>query len=297
MMVQNVVNGFNKIRMKMKTRFLIFALLALSTAACSKDDIPQVTENMERSVADFTLPTGCGVNYAKMQHDSVYVINSEGEWAKLFTGGNSPEIDFSTKTLIAVWGGVTNGITDISKELLLENNTYTLAIDITLDMTAVAPRWCVVLITDKINTQSVILKLNSHFGTEEDGQNGEPKEVPFKTYSLTETSCQWTKLYHDNEVIVINSNEALDQHITCTGNDYPAIDFSKSTLLLARGTANSSVVSVGCSRLQQISEQGYTVDVDLVLGMATVMSPWQVPILVDKLDAECAVELTVTIKY
>jgi hypothetical protein len=134
------------------------------------------------------------------------------------------------------------------------------------------------------------------FQEEDDGYNGEPKEVSFTEYSLASTSCQWTKLNNDNEIIVINSNEELNRYVTCTNNDYSAIDFSKHTLLLAHGLASSSVVSVGCSRLQQISEQRYTMNVDLSLGFATVASPWQVPIIVDKLSEGCTVELTVTIK-
>jgi hypothetical protein len=123
-------------------------------------------------------------------------------------------------------------------------------------------------------------------------------EISFKDYSLAGTSCQWTKFNNDNdEVVVINSNEELNRYVSCTDNDYPAIDFSKSTLLLTHGTGTSSVVSVGCSRLQQISEQGYTMNVDLVLGNATVMSPWQVPIIVDKWGEKSIVKLTVTIKY
>jgi hypothetical protein len=91
------------------------------------------------------------------------VVNSEEEWANIFTCGDRPEIDFSTKTLLVAFGGVTNGISNISKELLFENNTWSLTVDITLNMTTVAPRWHVILITDKINTQSVTLNLNKHF--------------------------------------------------------------------------------------------------------------------------------------
>jgi hypothetical protein len=127
-----------------------------------------------------------------------------------------------------------------------------------------------------------------------------PIEIPFEDYSLAGTSCQWTKLNNDNdeavnngEVVVINSNEELNQYVVCTDNGYPEIDFSKYTLLLAHGLGSSSVVSVGCSRLQQISKQGYTMNVDLVLGEATVMSPWQVPIIVDKIGKESNVELKV----
>ncbi|MDR1226364.1 MAG: hypothetical protein LBK47_05625 [Prevotellaceae bacterium] len=125
-----------------------------------------------------------------------------------------------------------------------------------------------------------------------------PIEIPFEDYSLAGTPCQWTMLNNDNdEVVVINSNEELNQYITCTSNDYPAIDFSKYTLLLAHGTASSSVVSLGCSRLQQISEQGYTMNVDIVLGNATVMSDWQTPIIINKMGQESNVELKINTGY
>jgi hypothetical protein len=149
----------------MKTlKFLIFAVLALGMVTACLVDTPKQEQVLP--VADFNLPAGCVMNYAKMQYDSVYVINSEEEWVNIVTCESNPQIDFSTKTLLVVFGGVTNGISNISKELLFKNNTYTLTIDITLNMTAVAPRWHVVLITDKINTQSVILNLNKHFDNE-----------------------------------------------------------------------------------------------------------------------------------
>jgi hypothetical protein len=128
-----------------------------------------------------------------------------------------------------------------------------------------------------------------------------PVEIPFEDYSLAGISCQWTTLNDNDEVndeaVVINGNEELNQYVACTGNNYPAIDFSKYTLLLAHGLATSSVVSVGCSRLQQISEQGYTMNVDLVIGNATVMSDWQTPIIINKLSEGCIIELIVTTKF
>jgi hypothetical protein len=118
------------------------------------------------TIADFNIPADCGVSYAKMQHDSIYMINSKEEWASIFTCETNPQVDFSTKTLFVAFGSTTNGISNISKKLLFENNAYSLTVDVTLDMTAVAQGWHIILITDKINMQSVILNLNKHFGNE-----------------------------------------------------------------------------------------------------------------------------------
>jgi hypothetical protein len=161
----------------MKTlKFLVFAVLALSMGmACSESKLPGDEEKQKEKpmqetggyVADFNLSSDCGMNYSKMQHDSVYVINREEEWANIFTCESSPQIDFSKKTILIVFGGTTNGVSNISKKLLFEDDLLYLMVDIELNMTAVAQGWHVILITDKINTQSVILKLNKHFGTDD----------------------------------------------------------------------------------------------------------------------------------
>ena len=125
-----------------------------------------------------------------------------------------------------------------------------------------------------------------------------PIEIPFTEYSLSGTSCQWKPLpypypYRDT-VIVINSEEELEKYIECIGeSDYPVIDFSTQTLLFAHGIASSSVVSINCNSLQQLSEQNFRMKVDIVLGYATVMTNWQVPITINKLGEGCTIELIV----
>ena len=125
--------------------------------------------------------------------------------------------------------------------------------------------------------------------------NGYPIEIPFEDYSLEGTSCKWKNFDYDN-VIVINSDEKLQDYLVCAENNYLEIDFSKYTLLLAHGYATSSITNIYCSGLQQISEQSYEMNIDLSLGYATVMTHWQVPIIVGKLNEGCTVELIVTLK-
>ena len=122
-----------------------------------------------------------------------------------------------------------------------------------------------------------------------------PIEIPFTEYSLESTSCQWTGLAYDT-VVTINSMEELNQYVTCMGGSYPEIDFSKYTLLLAHGKAPSSVVNVSCSSLQQLLEQSYKMEVEIVVGDAAVISNWQVPIIINRLDERCTIELIVALK-
>ncbi|MDR1739776.1 MAG: hypothetical protein LBR45_03375, partial [Bacteroidales bacterium] len=65
-----------------------------------------------------------------------------------------------------------------------------------------------------------------------------PKEIPFIEYSLESTSCEWIDLRHYKDtVIVINSDEELENYLVCTDGSYQEIDFSKYTLLLTNGIA------------------------------------------------------------
>ena len=117
-----------------------------------------------------------------------------------------------------------------------------------------------------------------------------PINIPFDEYSLEGTQCQWTNLPYNDEVIVINNKEELEKYISCTEVNYPEIDFSKHTLIIAHGLSTSSVLNTNAS-LQQISKQVYEMKVEVLVGYALVMTYWYVPIIVNKLRDGCIVEL------
>jgi hypothetical protein len=130
--------------------------------------------------------------------------------------------------------------------------------------------------------------------------NEGPNDISFTEYSLAETSCQWKHFPYDigDTVVIINSKEDLEKHLECIGeSSYPVIDFSTHTLLFAHGIAPSSVVKANCSSLQQTSEYKYRMKVDIVVGDATVMSDWWVPIIINKLGEECIIELIATTEF
>jgi len=128
-----------------------------------------------------------------------------------------------------------------------------------------------------------------------------PIEIPFTEYSLAGTSCQWKPLsypypYRDT-VIIINSKEDLEKYIECIGeSDYPVIDFSTHTLLFAHGIASSGSVKINSTVLQQLSEQNYRMKIEISIGFLTVMTDWQVPIIINKLSDGCIIESIVAIK-
>ena len=132
-------------------------------------------------------------------------------------------------------------------------------------------------------------------GVDTTENNKYPIDITFSEYSLNETLCEWTNLSYDDKVIIINSTEELESYILCNDENYSAIDFSEYTLLLAHGIASSSAVT-NCNSLQQISEQSYEMEVNILLTQALVLTCWHVPIIVNKLDDGSIIKLVITFK-
>lgn len=109
--------------------------------------------------------------------------------------------------------------------------------------------------------------------------------IPFETFSLSGTGCEWVVLGypHDSEVIVINSLKELENYITCSGEgNIPTIDFSQHTLLLARGVTpynNRATIK----QLQQSPNRAYVMNIGLDPNLGAVITNWRVAIVTKKL--------------
>ena len=129
-----------------------------------------------------------------------------------------------------------------------------------------------------------------------------PIEISFTEYPvindpLSENPCRWNLPGYQNgfysALIIINSNEELECYIECTGANYPAVDFSRYTLLLAHGV-EGHLVRPAHTSLQQLSAESYIMKVGLNPFLVGVITPWQVPIIVSKIADGSVVELIVT---
>jgi hypothetical protein len=118
-------------------------------------------------------------------------------------------------------------------------------------------------------------------------------EIPFTEYSLSETSCIWTNLAL-NKIIIVNSDTKLEKYIICTGENYPAIDFSKNTLLLASGGTSYGVEKTQ-STLVKNSTEKYTLKVVVHLNDAPVIERWRISILSPKISSKSTIDLDVQI--
>ncbi|MCL2435070.1 MAG: hypothetical protein FWD09_02880 [Lentimicrobiaceae bacterium] len=123
-----------------------------------------------------------------------------------------------------------------------------------------------------------------------------PKNISFTEYSLLETSCQWQNLPYDEKVIIINSSEELEKYISCTEGDYPAIDFSKHSLLLTSGSVNNSVAEIIVKSLKQVSFQKCILNIELDLKYKDDTESWCMALMVEKLNDESSIKLNVVLK-
>ena len=126
-------------------------------------------------------------------------------------------------------------------------------------------------------------------------------EVSFTEFSLSDTSCGWIRLSSpnfstgDKYLTIINSNEELRNHITCTEDyDFSFIDFSKYTLLLARGISSNSIRSrLLRGNLQQFSYRSYVMSVNFPASGLPAISHWYIAIITNKLDENDTIRLVI----
>ncbi|MDR2936101.1 MAG: hypothetical protein LBU80_02005 [Rikenellaceae bacterium] len=123
-------------------------------------------------------------------------------------------------------------------------------------------------------------------------------DVSFTEYSLEEgvpgeeISARWVNLPDENNtLLVINSDEELKKYVE---GDYPEIDLTKHTLLLAYGYKGTEIHSVSVEGLRKLSESKYKLNVELVMTFATRPDAWYVALITDKLNENSKVELNVS---
>jgi hypothetical protein len=120
-----------------------------------------------------------------------------------------------------------------------------------------------------------------------------PIDIASTEYSLEGTSCQWTNLPYDDKVIIIISNNELEQYLKGV---YPTIDFSKKTLLLATGKTNNGISAIILKDLQQRSSDKYSLGVEIILNDTIYARNWLKALVIDKMSEGSIVNLNISLK-
>jgi hypothetical protein len=120
-------------------------------------------------------------------------------------------------------------------------------------------------------------------------------EISFEEYSLEGTSCQWINLNYDETIIVINNAEELESYINCTESNYPEIDFTQHTLLLASGEADFDIYKIFVTDLMRLSFDDCELNLKIILNDGEAIEKWAIGLITEKLRQGSAVALNITI--
>jgi len=238
---------------------------------------------------------------------TIIIINNEEEMGVYFDCSNPysqlTPIDFSRKTLLLASGTSEYRVQHILKSLNRINEmAYGLDLNILVRDNESNDQWVIALLVDKIS-ENYYVDLNSVAYIQ-------PSD--FVNYSLPENQCQWTNYepyapvdgmifstagsittdLFAGKLIIINSNEEMQNHLNCTDGEYPEIDFSNHTLLLSCGQQGYQDEYYS-TKFHKLSSEKYFVSVSFIPSFAAAIKVWQNAIVIDKIDNNLDVELTI----
>jgi len=268
----------------------IFGLFLI--AGCKKDN----GNNNEVVEVPFTeyLLGGTSCQWKNLSYDkAIIVINNKEKLENYldFSECSYPEVDFSKHSLLLVSGSVEDGgISGITKKLQrLSTNEYELEVELVINPAKQEKEWVLALIIEKLNEESSF-KLTVTTSYEEPEY---PMNIPFTEYSLN-VKCNWTNLAYDNTVIIINSEEEMNQNVKCKWDSYDEIDFSKHSLLLMSGKTDFGIMKITVTDLQQLSEDEYELNMEILLSDVAAPEEWDVALIIEKVRRDSNFKLNVT---
>lgn len=121
-----------------------------------------------------------------------------------------------------------------------------------------------------------------------------PTVVPYVEYSLWGTQCEWRLPQHNNNIIVVDSNEELARYIAQeTEECYPTVDFTKYTMIIAHGGTPQGIAEIMVESLQKNSDTEYALNIAVIMSMTDTPELWTKALLVDKWDRLYNIDLNV----
>lgn len=200
--------------------------------------------------------------------------------------------DYTGECQIEIWGNENDLLSDECKIKAAGDNT-SFAFSFTTKQ----------IYLDQLNYNFIVKVCNSNgetlcrtmvAATHPNGSIEKPIDVPYMEYSLYGTSCEWQlpKIY--NNVIVANSDEELARYISSeAGESYPAVDFSKYTMIIAHGYSLNGITNKRIESFKRVSATELTLNITISRDLTDVVEPWSIALLVDKWDKIHNVDLKV----
>jgi hypothetical protein len=218
-------------------------------------------------------------NLSHLPSSNVIIINSNEELGQYITCAKDsyPEIDFSKHSLMLIKGKSYYPIAHIDKKLMqLSANEYRLDFELQLftSSTTVCEWWTVAL---------VVVKLK------------EASKVSLKTTN-TGTACQLINIdypVNSGALYIINSQEELENYVSCIDGNFPAIDFSKHTFLISSGYAYYIPAEITVADFQLLSSCEFQLDINIFLMGLGAMDKWVDKFIIKKTDEDSSILLNV----
>jgi len=279
------MNKLIKNHLKRLQKDAIAALLvsAVIAAGCErkteKEDVP-----IDIPFTEFLLQS---CQWSNLDYDGkVIIINDFEELAK-YTSCQNPnwlirdnKIDFASHTLLLASGSIGDDISFVAKDLQqLSENKYAVNVEILLNKEFEDKQWRIAILTDKLaESSSVGLKVKTLY-------EDEPKDVDYSEYLAT-----WTYWWQDLPygAFIINSKTELEKYMD---GDHPDIDFSKHTLIWARGFAPRGIYKVSVNGLQQLSANYFKLEVDVSMIDTDDGGDWIVVLITKKISGKSNIKL------
>lgn len=202
----------------------------------------------------------------------LYFFNSQEEldnFSETHSLDCSPEIDFSSQTLLLVWGKVGGKCVNIQPELVNNGEgSYVLNLKLTTDLYSWDNDWSYACVTNRKLRDEEIVTLNVQVKSQEAFSSWIPISVFGVDYGFCRNHCQPDTLYR------INSQQEMDSFFQQYPFPLPEIDFSTQTMFLTYGNAPGSVMQRAV-RIRENMEGSYNLNINLleILGLIEG-DPW-----------------------
>jgi hypothetical protein len=132
----------------------------------------------------------------------------------------------------------------------------------------------------------------------ENSESGLPQEIETGDVSfvifMMDRHSSLRDQYH-GKVTVINTPEELEElKGFYAGEEFPEVDLSEQSLLLACGGVNYGIHEMNVTSLKQLSASEYELNVYFELNASCVCPVWAVGVVTDKIDSSSTIKLNVT---